>query len=104
MYNKSATELLTEIKNIKSNLENLLKEFNKSVAEENNAALFYDYDKADFINYEERYNQLKEELDFLKEELPEVFSSYLNQLKTLGNHDCKYEDGFCTICKKDGRA
>lgn len=104
MYNKNANELLTEIKNIKSNVENLLKDFNKIVAEENNAALLYDYDKDDFINYNERYNQLKEELDFLERELPEVFSSYLNQLKILENHDCKYEDGFCIICKKDGRA
>lgn len=101
---QNANQLLEEIKNIKSNLEHLLKEFNKVVAKENNTALLYDYDKEDFLNYGERYNQLKEELDFLKDELPEVFSTYLEQLKTLENHDCKYEDGFCIICKKDGRA
>ena len=102
--NKNASELLNEIKEIKLNIECLLRNFNNSVARENNTAYFCGYDENEYINYKDRYAQLQEELNYLKKELPKLFDSTLNELEELGNHSCTYEDGYCTICGRDGYA
>lgn len=101
---RSAEEALNEIKNLKSDIESLLKIFIYHSKRENNDGYIYGLDGDMYVNYTQRKKQLQEEVAFLNEYLPEVFNEAINTLDKLDKHSCQYEDGYCIICGRDGYA